>query len=314
VESGAHDYDVAIIGGGPAGLQAALTLGRMRRTVVVFDTDDPANAVEHSVSGLLTRDGTPPSELRAIARDQLAAYDTVQLSGIEVVDARREDDGFALELADGGEVRAAKLLIAHGLNYGLPEIPGIAELWGNAAFHCPYCHGWEVRDQRVAVLASTPRAAHQALLLRSVTDRVVVVDSADSVLDEQAQRTLQSAGVEVIAGPVERVDRAGAAVCVRIAGEEPLECGAVFIQVELSLRSEIALGLGARMAADCTIDVDPSGGTGVHGLRAAGDAALPPQSAAHAVGSGALAAYAINAELAFEPFESEPRLDEGDGV
>jgi thioredoxin reductase len=304
-------YDVAIIGGGPAGLQAALTLGRMRRSVVVFDTDDPANAVEHSVSGLLTRDGTPPSELRAIAREQLAAYDSVRLSGIEVVDARREGDGFALELADGGEVRAAKLLIAHGLDYGLPEIPRIAELWGSAAFHCPYCHGWEVRDQRVAVLAGTPRAAHQALLLRSVTDRVVVVDSAESVLDEQAQRTLQSAGIEVIAGPVEHVDAAaGGGVCVRIAGEEPLECGAVFIQVELTLRSKIALGLGARLAADCTIDVDPSGGTGVHGLRAAGDAALPPQSAAHAVGSGALAAYAINAELAFEPFEGEPSLGE----
>ena len=311
MESGAYDYDVAIVGGGPAGLQAALTLGRMRRRVVVFDTGDPANAVEHAVSGLLTRDGTPPSELRTVAREQLAAYESVQLSGIEVVDARREGDGFALELADGGEVRSAKLLLAHGLDYGLPDIPGVAELWGSAAFHCPYCHGWEVRDQRVAVLAGTPRAAHQALLLQSVTDRVVVVDSADSVLDEQAQRTLQSAGIEVIAGPVERVDAAGAAVCVRIAGEEPLECGAVFIQVDLTLRSDMAAGLGARLATDGTIEVDASGATSVPGLRAAGDAALPPQSAAHAVGSGALAAYAINAELTFEPFESEPSLDEG---
>lgn len=284
----------------------------MRRRVVVFDTGDPANAVEHAVSGLLTRDGTPPEELRAIAREQLDAYPSVERSGVSVSGARREGDGFAVELADGGEVRAAKLLLAHGLGYGVPDVPGLEELWGARAFHCPYCHGWEVRDSRVVVLATVPRAVNQALLLRSLTERIAVLSGDDSTLDEQAQRRLQAAGIEVVAGSVERVERAGDAVRVVIGGDEPVECDAIFVQTDLTLRSDIAAALGARIGDDGMIEVDASGGTGVAGLRAAGDAAAPPQSAAHAIGTGALAAYAINAELALEPFESEPSLSEED--
>jgi thioredoxin reductase len=134
----------------------------MRRSVLVLDTDAPAHAVSDGVHGFLAQDGTPPVELRATGRKQLKPYRSVEVRGVAARLAHSEDDGFELGLGDGTRVRAARLLLAHGMRYELPDLDGITEVWGKRAFHCPYCHGWEVRDQRVAVYGCSDRAVHQA--------------------------------------------------------------------------------------------------------------------------------------------------------
>ena len=288
--------DVAIVGGGPAGMSAALVLGRMRRRAIVFDTEAPANAVSHGVGGLLTRDGTPPAELRAMGREEIAKYPTVEFRREEVTGARAAGAGFELDV--GGEtVAARKLLLTHGLDYGRPDVPGLEELWGEHAFHCPYCHGWEVRDRRVAVIATDPRAAHQALLLASVTDRVTVV--GDLELEEEDRRALEGRGLARVAAPVERVERQGSGVRIELAGSEPLECDAIFIQPEMTLVSDLAERLGAELTEPGFVATEMGGATSVPGLHVAGDAAVAPQSVAVAIGSGSAAAAVINHALAY---------------
>jgi thioredoxin reductase len=289
--------DVAIVGGGPAGLQAALVLGRMRRRVVVFDTEAPANVVSHGVGGLLSRDGTPPSELRTIAREQIAEYPTVEFRREEVTGARTTDNGFELD-AGGGTVAARKLLLAHGLDYGRPEIDGVEELWGKSVFHCPYCHGWEVRDRSVVVIATNPRVAHQAPLLNSVAGRVTVVGNVE--LEESERETLERAGVELVDAPVERIAREGDGVRVELSGSEPIECDAVFIQPDLRLASNLAERLGAELTEAGFVAAETLGATNVPGLHVAGDAAGGPQAVAVAIGSGFAVGAGINMALAQE--------------
>src|SRR5919107_1547066 len=161
-------YDVVVVGGGAAGLSGALALSRARRKVLVVDAGQPRNAPAGHVHNYLGREGTPPGELLAIGREEVAGYGGEVVTG-EVVGAERVGDVFRVDLADGSHVQARRLLVTTGLTDELPDIPGVRELWGSDVLHCPYCHGWEVRDQPVGVIASGPMAVHQALLFRQLT-------------------------------------------------------------------------------------------------------------------------------------------------
>jgi thioredoxin reductase len=294
----APTYDVLIVGGGPSGLSAALVLGRMRRDVLVCDTDAPANSVSHGVGGLLTRDGTPPAELRSIARDELGKYPSVTVRAAEVTELSTAEGGFEARVS-GEPVRARKVLLAHGLDYDRPEIPGVEELWGERAFHCPFCHGWEARDRRVAVIATMPKAGHQALLLGTLSDTVTVVGDAE--LEDPGDDVLAQAGIERIKSPVELVFREGDAVRLELTDGEPHECDAIFIQPDLRLASGLAESLGAELTSPSAIECDATGETSVPGLYAAGDAAgSPPQSVAVAIGSGSRTGAMIHAALSYE--------------
>ena len=167
-------YDVVVIGGGAAGLSGALMLARSRRSVLVIDAGAPRNAPAAAVHGLLARDGTPPAELLDRGRAEVRGYGGQLITG-QVSTARQDRDGFTVTLADGRMVRARRLLVATGLTDELPDIPGLRERWGRDVVHCPYCHGWEVRDQAIGVLASGPTAVHQALLFRQLSDDVVLL-------------------------------------------------------------------------------------------------------------------------------------------
>src|SRR5690242_19854907 len=166
------NYEVVVAGGGAAGLRGALMLARSRRSVLVIDAGQPRNAPADGVHGLLGREGMSPLELVDRGREEVRGYGGEVVRG-EVVRASRDGDEFAVELAGGGYLRAKRLLVTAGLVDELPDVPGLRERWGRDVVHCPYCHGWEVRDQPIGVLGSGPMSVHQALLFRQLSDDVM---------------------------------------------------------------------------------------------------------------------------------------------
>jgi thioredoxin reductase len=272
-----YDFDCVVVGGGVAGLSAAMVLGRARRRTLVLDQGRQSNRAAAHVGGLLGHDGTPPGELYELARAQVAAYDAVALRDAEAVDARAEGDGFAVVLGDGGgEVRARALVLATGMTYEVPDVPGFAELWGGAVFHCPFCHGWEVRDRPVVVYGPGEIADRLAALLAAWTDDVTVVDPGDV------------AGLRVADGALQAV--------VRRDGSE-IRCDAVLVHAPLRRRDALPERLGLALTDTGLVDVDAQARTSVPGVYAAGDLAVAPQQVAIALGSGHLAGVVATREL-----------------
>jgi len=273
-----YDFDCVVVGGGVAGLSAAMVLGRARRRTLVLDEGRQSNRAAAHVGGLLGHDGTPPGELYELARAQVAAYDAVALRDDEAVDARAEGDGFVVVLSGGGEVRARALVLATGMAYEVPDVPGFAELWGGAVFHCPFCHGWEVRDRRVVVYGAGEVADRGATLLAAWTDDVTGVDPDDV------------AGVRVEDGALQAV--------VRRDGSE-VRCDAVLVHAPLRRRDALPERLGLALTDTGLVAVDAQARTSVPGVYAAGDLAVAPQQVAIALGSGHLAGVVATRELLF---------------
>jgi thioredoxin reductase len=272
-----YDFDCVVVGGGVAGLSAALVLGRARRRTLVLDRGGQSNRPSAHVGGLLGHDGTPPRELYELARGQVTAYKTVALRDAEAVDARAEGDGFVIVLGEGGgEVRAQALVLATGMDYEVPDVPGFAKLWGGAVFHCPFCHGWEVRDRTVVVHAAGEIADRLATLLAGWTDDVTVVDP-----DEVT-------GVRVEDGVLKAV------VCRD--GSE-VRCDAVLVHAPLRRRGALPERLGVALTDDGFVVVDAEARTSVPGVYAAGDLAVAPQQVAIALGSGHVAGLVATREL-----------------
>jgi thioredoxin reductase len=297
-------YDAIVVGGGPAGLSAALTLGRVGRTTLVLDSGDYRNAPAEHAHNLFTRDGTPPDELRRIGRDQLDAYPTVAIQLHEAGQARSIGDGFEVRLADGSIRAARRLLLATGMADELPGIDGLADLWGRSVFHCPYCHGWEVRDQAIAVIGSGPRYADLALHLRRLSDDVVLCSHGDADLDADLAALLADQGVAVRDEPIARlVATNGALDRIEFAGGVSLHRQAAFTSFTPRQRSPLPEQLGCARFDDDAVGVDDFGRTSVSGVYASGDmarrASMPAPFAAlsAAAASGTIAAAALDKDL-----------------
>jgi thioredoxin reductase len=301
-------YECVVVGGGAAGLSAALVLGRARRRVLVLDTGEQSNRPAEGIGGLLGHDGLAPGELYARGRAELAAYPSVELRDARVAGGSREDGRFVLTLSGGETLDAARVLLAMGMDYAVPELPGVAELWGGTVFHCPYCHGWEVRDRPLAVLGNL-KATHRALLLRGWSDDVVLLTDGPAELDATERATLERAGVPVDERRVAGVRaRDGALEAVLFADGGELRRDGLLVPAPLGQRSSLASDLGAELTERGTVDADAFGRTTVPGLYAAGDVSSAMPQVAGAIADGSRAAGAINDSLIAEQHGIEPMM------
>jgi thioredoxin reductase len=310
VEMDKRQCDVAVIGGGAAGLSAALALGRSRRSVIVLDDGRPRNAPAAGMHNFLSRDGVPPAELLAAGRCEVEAYGGVIVAA-SATSARRDGDGFygfAVTTGDGGEVRARRLVVCTGLVDELPDVPGVPELWGSDVVHCPYCHGWEHADEAIGVLGSGPMAVHQALLFRQLSkDLVLFRHTAPPLAAEEAEQ-LEALGVRVVAGPVERLEAAGGRLSgVRMRDGAFFARDAVAVGPRMVARSGVLAGLGLEAVPHALgsafgefIESDPTGRTAVPGVWVAGNVTDLQAHVIAAAAQGTTAGAAVNADLVSE--------------
>ena len=297
-------YDVVVIGGGAAGLNGALMLARSRRSVVVLDAGAPRNAPAEGVHGLLGHDGIAPRELIERGRAEVRRYGGDVVAG-DVTGATREEDHFLVTLAEGRGIRARRLLIAAGLVDELPDVPGVRELWGRDVLHCPYCHGWEVRDKPIGVLATGPRAMHQASLFRQLSDDVVFFSHTAPPTDEQAEE-LAALGISVIDGKVASLDVQNDHLAgVRLADGTVVDRDVLVVMPWMVARAGFLTDLGLRPALHPSglgehIPADPTGRTDVPGVWAAGNVTDLAAQVGASAAAGAFAATQINADLVAE--------------
>lgn len=291
-------YDVIIVGGGPAGLSAALMLGRSRRRVLVCDTGRPRNAASRAMHGFLSRDGMAPQEFLAVARDQLRQYDTVELRRAEVVEAAcRPDARFHVALADGSTFTARKLLIATGVIDNLPPIPGFAELYGRGVFHCPYCDGWEVRDRPLAVYGRGARGLGLSLELTGWSRDLVLCTDGPAEIDVEGRARLARNGIRVREERLVCLEGREALERVVFASGEPLPRQALFFTTGQTQQSALAVNLGCEFNEKGTVRTGKYESTHLAGLYVAGDASRAVQWVVVAAAEGAEAAFAINTDL-----------------
>lgn len=296
-------FDVIVVGGSSAGLSAALTLGRARRKTLVFDDGQPCNRFSHASHGFLTRDGVAPGELLQIAREQLHLYNTVEFCAGTVQAIASSADGFEVETAAGDHYAARKVLLATGLKDVLPAIPGIEALWGSSVFHCPYCDGWEVRDQPLVVMGSTPATFHQTMMVHHWSPHLTLCTNADWNPSPEQRQLLDKNGISLNEKPIARVEgENGQIQQIVFADGSALSCKAMFIHPEAQHRTPFAEMLGCAVNEQNRVQVDVLGRTSVSGVYAAGDLANPMRSIAASVAQGAAAGAGINYDLIVEDF------------
>ncbi len=290
-------YDVIIVGAGPAGLSAALMLGRCRRRVLVCDTGRPRNAASRAMHGYLSRDGVDPAEFLKIAREQMQKYETVELRDAEVINAECNAGRFHVTLRDGIRLAARKLLIATGVVDNLPSIPGFRELYGLGVFHCPYCDGWEVRDQPLAVYGRGERGVGLALELTAWSRDIVLCTDGPSEIGAEDLSRLTRNGIAVRSERITRLEGSGAVERVVFDSGETLARRAVFFTTGQTQQSELARTLGCEINEKGTVRTGKYETTHLAGLYVAGDASRAVQWVVVAAAEGAEAAFAINTDL-----------------
>jgi thioredoxin reductase len=300
-------YDVVVIGGGAAGLSGALALSRARRSVLVVDDGTPRNARAGHVHNYLGREGATPAELLASGRAEVAGYGGRFRDG-RVTSAERTDDGFRVVLSDGGSVSARRLLVTTGLVDELPDVPGVAELFGSDVLHCPYCHGWEVRDQPVGVLGG-PFGVHQALMWRQWTADLTLFQHTGPAPTDDEREQLAARGIAVVTGVMAGLETTdGRLTGVRLAGGEVVPRRALVVSPRFAARSGVLAALGLEVVPQemnghvvgSAVPADPTGATAVPGVWVAGNVTDLRAQVISSAAAGLAAAAGLNADLIAE--------------
>jgi thioredoxin reductase len=294
------NFDVIVVGAGPAGLSAALILGRCRRRVLVLDTNRPRNGASRALHGFLTRDGIPPGELRRIARRQLARYRTVTLTTKEATGARTIRDGFEVRVAGGARHRCRKLLLATGVVDDVPRVEGLLPLYGRSVFHCPYCDGWESRDRPLAVYSRGPNGVGLAIELK-LWSRDIVLCTDGAGLSPRHLARLKTNGIAWYRARIARLEGAGGQLRrIVFADGQTLARRAMFFSVRQRQACDLAGQFGCTFTRKGAVNTGRDGATEIAGLYVAGDASRDVQLAIIAAAEGTRAAFAINKALTIE--------------
>lgn len=295
--------DVVIIGAGAAGLSAAITLGRARRRVTVVDAGELRNARAEGIHGFVTRDGMSPQEFARSGRSEASSY------GVRFIDDRvvavygAVGRGFDVETITGSVLRARRLIVTSGLVDVLPEITGLREHWGRSLVHCPYCHGWEIRDRSVGIIGVDAFAVHQALLFRQWTDDVTLLLHEAIELDGADLEKLEARRIRVLTGPISEVRSSASGIAwVTLPGGVQVPLEALAVAPGFRVRAEFLRPIGLLptphpLRPGTRLAVDAMGQTVVPGVWAAGNVAEPFHQVVMAAASGTLAAAAVNADL-----------------
>ncbi|MFE4613298.1 NAD(P)/FAD-dependent oxidoreductase [Streptomyces niveus] len=320
------DFDVVVIGGGPAGLSAALTLARARRSVLVIDAGEPRNAPASHVHNYLGREGIAPGELLTVGREEVAGYGGEFMAGRVATVKGSAADGFRVVLEEGAavaEVTASRLLVTTGLVDELPPVPGVAERFGREVLHCPYCHGWEVRDTPVGVLATGPLAVHQAQMWRQWSDDVTLFRHTAPDFDDEEYEQLAARDIAVVDGEVTALEVTDDRLTgVTLAGGRVIPVSAVVVAPLFTARGGLLADLGApavdrEMAGQVVgshVPTDPAGATAVPGVWAAGNVADPTETVIGSAVAGLRAGAAINADLTAEDTRRAVAARRGDAA
>ncbi|MBE9914826.1 NAD(P)/FAD-dependent oxidoreductase [Paenibacillus donghaensis] len=298
------NYDCAIVGGGPAGLNAALILGRTRRSVALFDDNRPRNGVTHASHGFITRDGVKPAEFRRIAYEEVLGYPSVRHWQEEATDIRKRDEGFEILTVSGRRVQARKLILATGLKELFPEIEGLHDFYGKSLFNCPYCDGWEMRDRPLAVISEEPGVMHMAKLLYNWSKDLAVCTNGRSVLTEDEKNILERRGIQIIETPIAAFEgRNGLLEQVQFTDGSSIKRSGGFITPKWLPKADFREQLGYNVTQFGGIATDEMGRSSVAGLYAAGDAAyVRPSQVVYAAAAGSKVAMTVNLDLTEEDF------------
>ncbi|MFE6156200.1 NAD(P)/FAD-dependent oxidoreductase [Streptomyces sp. NPDC057889] len=307
-------YDAIIVGGGPAGMSAALTLGRSRRTALLCDTDEGRNRPTPHSHGFFSRDGASPRELRRAGQEQLGAYPDVHTTGRRVTSVDGAADDFTVHFDDGHSARGRRLVLATGMLDLPPDLPGLRDAWGVSAFNCPYCDGYETGGERVAVLGADSGALRLAQQVQRLCGELVLCTDGQTVEDEQLLSALLRWGVTVRTERVAALEtREGQLDRVVFDSGEPLECSAAFLRPPTRQGSDLPEKLGCSFFEDGCVEVNDFQQTSVRGVFAAGDlarrAGLPfaASQIVHAASAGSLSAVVIDQELLGEELQQTLR-------
>ncbi|MFT3877196.1 MAG: FAD-dependent oxidoreductase [Propioniciclava sp.] len=310
-----NSWDVIVAGGGPAGLSAALMLGRARRRTLVIDAGSPRNRFAAHMHGVLGQEGVPPGELLDRSWDEVAGYGVERLSGA-VMGVEREPDGLRITTTDGAVLRARALIVATGLTDELPAIPGLAERWGVTVLHCPYCHGWEVRDQHLGVLTTSPLGLHQAELIRQWSDRVTVFTAGLGSLEPETAERLRARGIVLEPEPVVGLLGEGTALeSVWLRDGRQVRMDALFTAGTPRPRDDFLAPLD--LARTDTpwgsfLAVDAMGQTSDDRIWAVGNVVNPGANVPLSIGVGSFAGAAVNAALVTADFDAAMSADHRD--
>jgi thioredoxin reductase len=296
-------FDVIIVGGSYAGLSAAMALGRSLRSVLVVDAETPCNAQTPHSHNFLTQDGKVPAEIAAIARQQLLIYDTVNMINGFVVSVEKKGNGFAAVLQSGERVASKKLIFATGIKDHLPDIPGFSACWGISVVHCPYCHGYEYRAKKTAILANGETAMHYAMLVGNLTKNLQIFTNGKHAFTSEQMEKLQKHGIDVNESKITAMEHTnGHLKNVVLKGGERVSFDALYFRPPFTQHCEIPKLLGAELNDQGYLKVDALQQTSVEGIYACGDNSSMMRSVANAVSTGNMTGAAMNRELATEQF------------